>query len=165
MKLFEKTTSRRTILAMALSSAGAMAFPTNIKQDKTSQDKTGEAAKRFVGTWKGKSHPEMIAESVLIFKLEGGRLKGTQRQFEIRREEDWQEPRIVRDQYVPLPDLSVEGKTLTWKTKWIQPDQESLKKVTLISDDEILFEAVGVNRSSDQPALIVPISYKLKREK
>ncbi len=165
MKLLEKTTSRRTLLAMVLSSAGATAFPINIKQDKTSQDNNVEAAKRFVGTWKGKSRPDMIADNVLIFKMEGERLKGTERQLHIRNEGDGRGPQIVRDEYVPLPDLRVEGKTLTWKTKWIQPDQEALRRVTLISDDEILFEAVGINRSSDQPTLIVPISYKLKREK
>jgi hypothetical protein len=165
MKQIEKTTSRRTLLAMALSGAGAMALPIKVKQDKASQDKNVEAAKRFVGTWKGKSRPDMIADHVLVFKIEGERLKGTERQFLIRDEGDGRGPQLVRDEYVPLPDLSVEGKILTWKTKWIQPDHESLKRVTLISDDEILYEGVGMQRSSDQPTLIVPISYKLKREK
>jgi hypothetical protein len=165
MNYLEETTSRRALLAMALSSAGAMAFPINIKQDKTSQDANVEAAKRFVGTWKGKSRPDMIADNVLVFKMEGERLKGTERQLNIRDERDGRGPQIVRDEYVPLPDLRVEGKTLTWKTKWIQPDQEALRRVTLISDDEILFETVGINRSTGQPTLIVPISYKLKREK
>jgi len=165
MKHLEGTTSRRALLAMALSGAGAMAFPINIKQGKTSQDANVEAAKRFVGTWKGKSRPHMIVDNVLVFKMEGERLKGTERQFLIRDEGDGRGPQLVRDEYAPLPDLSVEGKTLTWKTKWMQSDQESLKRVTLISDDEILFEGVGMQRSSDQPALIIPISYKLKREK
>jgi hypothetical protein len=107
----------------------------------------------------------MIADNVLVFKMEGERLKGTERQFLIRDEGDGRGPQLVRDEYVPLPDLSVEGKTLTWKTKWMQSDQESLKRVTLTSDDEILFEGVGMRRTSDQPALIIPISYKLKREK
>jgi hypothetical protein len=165
MKPLEETTSRRALLAMALSGAGAMAFPINIKQDKTSQDAKVEAAKRFVGAWKGKSRPDMIADNVLIFKIEGERLKGTVRQFLIRDQGDGRGPQIVRDEFVPLPDLSVEGKTLTWKTKWMQSDHESLQRVTLISDDEILYEGVGMQRISDQPMLIVPISYKLKREK
>jgi hypothetical protein len=165
MKHLEGTTSRRALFAMALSGAGAMAFPINIKQGKTSQDANVEAAKRFAGTWKGKSRPDMIADHVLIFKMEGERLKGTVRQFLIRDEGDGRGPQLVRDEYVPLPDLSVEGKILTWKTKWMQSDQESLERVTLISDDEILFEGVGMQRFSDQPALIIPISYKLKREK
>ncbi len=165
MELLENTTSRRALLALILSGAGATAFPINLKQDKAPQDKNVEAAKRFVGTWKGKSRPDMIADNVLIFKMEGERLKGTERQLNIRDEGDGRGPQIVRDEYVPLPDLMVEGKTLTWKTKWIQPDHEALRRVTLISDDEILFEAVGINRSSGQPTLIIPISYKLKREK
>jgi len=164
MKYIEGTTSRRALLAMALSGAGAMAFPITIKQDKASQDKNVEAAKRFVGTWKGKLDPDAIIDAVLILKMDGNRLKGTQRVWQIRRE-DGGEPQIVRDEYVPLPDLNVEGKTLTWKQPWIQPDHETLTRVTLISDDEILLETVGTNRLGSQPALLVPISYKLKREK
>jgi hypothetical protein len=165
MKHLEETTSRRALLAMALSGYGAMVFPIDINQDKASQSNHAESAKLFVGTWKGKSRPDMIADHVLVFKVEGERLNGTERQFLIRNEGDGRGPQLVRDEYVPLPDLSVEGKTLTWKRKWMQSDQESLTRVTLISDDEILVEAVGMQRSSDQPALIVPISYKLKREK
>jgi len=165
MKHLEGTTSRRALLAMALSSAGAMAFPINFKQGKTSQDANVEASKRFAGTWKGKSRPDMIADDVLVFKMDGERLKGTERQLIIRDEGDGRGPQIVRDEYVPLPDLRIEGKTVTWKKKWIQPDQEALERVTLISDDEILFEAVGANRFIGQPTLIFPISYKLKREK
>jgi hypothetical protein len=164
MKPLKKTTSRRALLAMALSSAGAMAFPINIKQDKASQDTTVEPAKRFVGTWKGKPNPDAILDAVLILKMDGARLKGTQRVWQIRRE-DGGEPQIVRDEYIPLPDLNVEGKTLTWKKPWIQPDHEILTRVTLISDDEILYETVGENRLGSQPAILVPVSYKLKREK
>jgi len=165
MKHLENTTSRSALLAVVLLSAVAMAFPINIKQDKTSQDANVEAAKRFVGTWKGKSRPDMIADDVLIFKMDGERLKGTERQLHIRNEGDGRGPQIVRDEYVPLPDLRIEGITVTWKKKWIQPDQEALERVTLISDDEILFETVGANRFIGQPTLILPISYKRKREK
>ena len=164
MKHIEGTTSRRALLAMALSSAGAMAFPINIKQGKTSPDANVEAAKRFVGTWKGKPNPDAIIDAVLILKMDGDRLKGTHRVWQIRRE-DGGEPQIVRDEYVPLPDLNVEGKTLTWKKPWIQPDHETLTRVTLIRYDEILLETVGTNRLGSQPALLVPVSYKLKREK
>lgn len=164
MKHLEKTTSRRALLVMALSSAGAMAFPINITQDKASQDKNVEAAKRFVGTWKGKPNPDAILEAVLILKMDDARLKGTQRVWQIRRE-DGGEPQIVRDEYVPLPDLNIEGKTLTWKKNWTQPDHETLTRVTILSDDEILYETVGTNRVGNQPTLLVPVSYKLKREK
>jgi hypothetical protein len=164
MKHLEGTTSRRALLAMALSSAGAMAFPINIEQNKNSQDANVEAAKRFVGTWKGKMSPDAILDAVLILKMDGAQLKGTHRVWQIRRE-DGGEPQIIRDEYVPLPDLNVEGKTLTWKKPWTQPDHEALTRITLISDDEILYETVGVNRLGSQPALLVPVSYKLKREK
>ena len=164
MKLLEKTTSRSALLAIVLLSAGAMAFPINIKQDKTSQDANVEAAKRFAGTWKGKPNPDAIIDAVLILKMDGDRLKGTHRVWQIRRE-DGGEPQIIRDEYVPLPDLNVEGKTLTWKKPWTQPDYETLTRVTLISDDEILYETVGVKRLGSQPSILIPVSYKLKREK
>jgi hypothetical protein len=153
-----------TLLAIAFTGASPAAFPINLKQDKNAQDKNFEAAKLFVGTWKGKHSPDAIIDSVLIFKMEGTSLKGTQREFAIRRESGG-EPKIVRDEYVPLPDLNVEGKKLTWKKQWNLPDTEKLSQVTLISDDEIIFESVGMNRSSGQPTLIIPVSYKLKREK
>jgi len=154
------------LFALVLSVAGR-AFPIHAKQDKNSQDKSNDAAgaKRFVGTWKGKSRPDMIADNVLIFKMEGDKLAGTERQLSIRDTGDGRGPQIIRDEFAPLPELNVEGKVLTWKTKWIQPDYESLRRVTLVSDDEILFEMVGMMRISDQPTVLTPISYKLKREK
>lgn len=150
-----------TLLALSLIGAGVTA---NSNQDKPSQDNNVEAAKRFVGTWKGKSRPDMIIDNVLIFKMDGDRLKGTIREFAIHKSGD-SEPRIVRDEYVALPDLKVEGKTLSWKASWNQPDHETLRRVTLLSDDEILYEFVGMNRLNDQPTLILPMSFKLKREK
>jgi hypothetical protein len=143
----------------------------NVEQDKTPQDKNAEAAKRFVGTWKGKKPdmptdlpPNMNTDAILIFKIEGDQLKGTVRALGISRRNQ-EAPQIVRDEYVSLPDLNVEGKTLTWKDKWILPDYEKLTQVTLINDDEILFETVGTASSNTRPTLLKPISYKLKREK
>jgi hypothetical protein len=179
--LLEKKPTRRTLLAMALASAGAAAFPINSKQEKnvevadipntedfmSKQDQNAqnvEAAKRFVGTWKGQYRSDAITDNVFIFKMEGNRLKGTTRSLVIRREKG-SEPQIVRDEYVPLPDLDVKGKTLSWKNQWSQPDHETLRRITLISDDEILYESVGTMRFPNQPTLIVPISFKLKREK
>jgi hypothetical protein len=153
-----------TLLSLALTYAVATGFPVNLKQEKNAQDKNVEPAKRFVGTWKGKSNPDAILEDVLIFKIEGGQLKGTKRNLLIR-VIDGKEPEIVRDEYLPLPDLNVEGKTVTWKREWIKPDHEVLTRATLISDDEILFEMIGMRRTEGQPTLIMPISYKLKREK
>jgi hypothetical protein len=159
------------LLSLALACAVAIAFPVNLEQEKNAQDKNVEAAKRFVGTWRGKPHdmprdmpPNTNIDAVLIFKIEDGRLKGTVRALGIRRRNE-EAPQIVRDEYVPLSELNVEGKTLTWKENWPLPEHEKLSKVTLISDDEILFESVGAERSSGRPTLLKPISYKLKREK
>jgi hypothetical protein len=152
------------LLSLALAYAVATAFPVNFKQDKNTQDNNVEPTKLLVGTWKGKHRPDAILEDVLIFKIEEGRLKGTQRVWGVRREAG-SEPKIVRDEYVTLPDLEIDGRTVTWKRKWNLPDHEALTRVTLISDDEILFETVGMRRTNDQPTLIMPHSYKLKREK
>jgi len=142
-----------------------MGFPEySVEPVKAAQAGNVEVAKRFAGTWKGKPRPDAITDQVIIFKMEGAQLKGTIRSMTIRREEGG-EPEIVRDEYVPLPELNVDGTTLTWKDKWIQPGHEVLRRVTLISDDEILFETVGTRRSSDQPTLLSPVSYKLKRER
>jgi hypothetical protein len=152
------------LLSLPLVCAVAIAFPVNLKQDKNAQGNNVEPTKRFVGTWKGKPSPDAILEAVLIFKIEDGRLKGTQRVWGIRQEAG-SEPKIIRDEYVALPDLDIEGKTVSWKRKMNIPDHEALTRVTLISDDEILFETVGGRRTNDQPTLLMPHSYKLKREK
>jgi beta-lactamase regulating signal transducer with metallopeptidase domain len=179
MKLVEKmpSASKRsarvwlaiTLFALALSGVGAAAFPINILQNQSNEI---SAANRFVGTWKGKSDPKMIADHVMIFKMEGGSLTGTQRAFLIRRDKDGGQ-KLESDQYVPLPDLTVKGTTLTWKRKMkLPPDQEvdTLHRVTLISDDEILVEGVGGQWGKDPSGgtrleLVLPVSYKLKREK
>jgi hypothetical protein len=120
--------------------------------------------KQFVGTWKGKSSPEMIAENILIFKIDGERLTGTERVFAIRDEGDGSGPKIVKDNFVLLPTITVDGKTLTWKAKRNR-EEEILRRVTLLGEDEILFETVGFERVSDQPDTLFSLSFKLKREK
>jgi beta-lactamase regulating signal transducer with metallopeptidase domain len=179
MKLFEKMPSpgRRparlwlviALCALTLSGVGVAAFPINIVQN---QNNEVAAAQRFVGTWKGKSNPKLIADHVFIFKMEGDSLTGTQRAFLIHHDKEGNQT-LKSDQYVPLPDLKVNGTTLTWKRKMnLLPDQEvdTLQRVTLISDDEILFEGVGGNWKKDPSGgsrleLVLPVSYKLKREK
>src|SRR5262245_9873638 len=148
------------IAAIVAQSSRASPSVRSVEPDKEAQASNVEVAKRFAGTWKGKPRPDAITDQVIIFKMEGAQLKGTIRSMNIRREEGG-EPEIVRDEYVPLPELNVEGTTLTWKDKWIQPGHEVLRRVTLISDDEILFETVGTRRSSDQPTLLAPVSYKV----
>jgi hypothetical protein len=147
---------------LCFAAIAAIVMPSS-RADYAEQANNVEAAKRFAGTWKGKPSSNAIADAVFIFKMEGGRLKGTVRSTRFRRV-DGADPEIIRED-VLLPELNVEGTTLTWKDKWIQPDHEVLRRVTLISDDEILFEAVGTHRSDIQPALLSPVSYKLKREK
>jgi hypothetical protein len=156
-----------TLFALALSGIGAAAFPITIMQN---QNNEIAAAKRFVGTWKGKSKPESIAEHVLIFKLEGDRITGTQREFSIR-QENGGSPQLVSDQYVALPELTVKGTTLTWKNKMkVLQDQflDTLHRVTLTGDDEMLVESVGVQVKAGEgkrEELVIPLSIKLKKEK
>jgi beta-lactamase regulating signal transducer with metallopeptidase domain len=177
MKLLEKktfTNTRRamallgiTLFALTLSGAGAAAFPINVTQDKNSQDKSPDVAtaKFFVGTWKGKIRPDFIIDHVLIFKMEGARLTGTQRTPRVHVNPEG-EQRLLSDGYSPLPALTVEGKTLSWKIKnQEKPELEYVWKVTLVSDDEILVEGVGGLYRPDQTLELAPLSFKLKKEK
>jgi hypothetical protein len=96
--------------------------------------------------------------------MEGERLTGTERAFAVRDEGDGSGPKIVKDTFIPLPTMTIEGKTLTWKAKRNR-EEEILRRVTLLGEDEILFETVGFERVSDQPEILFPLSFKLKREK
>src|SRR5262249_15976992 len=156
-----------TLFALTLSGAGAAAFPINVTQDKNSQDKNPDVAtaKFFVGTWKGKIRPDFIIDYVLIFKMEGAMLTGTQRTARVQVNPEG-EQRLISDGYSPLPALTVEGKTLSWKIKnQEKPELVYLWKVTLVSDDEILVEGVGGLYRPDQTLEIAPISFKMKKEK
>ena len=171
MRLVEKKTSagtRRaaawlviTLFALVLSSAGAAAFPITITQDKNSDVAT---AKLFVGTWKGQISPDQIDDEVLVFKMEGDNLTGTQRARRVFMNSGgvrW----LTSDRYIPFTDLTIEGKTLTGKIKnQEKPDLEYLWKATLVSDDEILVEVVKRLYRPDQTLELDRVSFKLKKE-
>jgi beta-lactamase regulating signal transducer with metallopeptidase domain len=181
MKLVEKmpSASKRparvwlaiTLCALTLSGVGAAAFPINIVQN---QNNVPAPAKRFVGTWKGKIKPGDIADQVLIFKIEGDRLTGTQREFLIRTEKDGSQ-KLESDKYVALPELSVDGAAITWKSKMkVSQDQgpgielDILNRVSLVGDDEILVYKSGkrlADMNGRQGGVGVGLGYELKREK
>jgi|SRR6266498_415187 hypothetical protein len=150
-----------TLFALVLSGAGAAAFPITITQDKNSDV---ASAKLFVGTWKGQISPDQIVDQVLVFKMEGDRLTGTHRARRVFVNPggvEW----LTSDRYIPLPALTVEGKTLTWKIKnQEKPELEYLWKATLVSDDEILVEGVRGLYRPDQTLELAPVSFKLKKE-
>ncbi len=150
-----------TLLALALTGIGATAFPINLKQDKNEQEKNVEATKRFVGRW-GNPRPGKRFGTAYVFKMEGNQLKVAVPVTEFA---DARQTEVIREEHLPLPDPKVEGRTLTWKDKWDQPGHEVLVRITLITDDEILVESVGKQRSNDQPTLVMPVSFKLVREK
>ena len=150
-----------TLFALVLPGAGAAAFPFTITQDKNSDDAN---AKLFVGTWKGQISQHQFADQVLVFKMEGDRLTGTYRARRV-----FVNPGGVQwatsDKYIPIPALTVEGKTLTWKIKNKEkPDMEYLWKATLVSDDEILVEVVRRLYRPDQTLDLAQVSFKLKKE-
>jgi beta-lactamase regulating signal transducer with metallopeptidase domain len=181
MKLFEKMPSAGkrparvwlaiALFALALSGAGVAAFPINIVQN---QNNDLASAKRFVGTWKSNLKRSDIADQVLIFKIEGGRLTGTQRELLITKEKDGSQ-KIESDRYVPLPELSVNGTEVTWTSKLkVSQDQEPdieldiLNRVSLVGDDKILFEKTGKSRiakNGRQGGAAVHVGYDLKKEK
>jgi beta-lactamase regulating signal transducer with metallopeptidase domain len=156
-----------TLFALTLSGAGVAAFPIKITQDKNSQDKNLDVAtaKFFVGTWKGKIRPDSIIDHVMIFKIEGDKLTGTQRTPRLHINPEG-EQRLLSDGYGPLPALTVKDKTLSWKIKNAEkPELEYKWTATLVSDDEILVEGVGGLHRPDKTIELAPLSFKLKKEK
>lgn len=173
MKLFEKmpSASKRparvwlaiTLFALTLSGVGATAFPINIVQNQNNEPASG---KRFVGTWKSNLNRSDLADQVLIFKIEGGRLTGTQREIPVRNEKGGESD---------LPELTVNGPVITWMSKMkVSQDQEPdieldiLNKVSLVGDDKILFEKSGnsrVSKNGRQAGIGVAVKYDMKREK
>jgi beta-lactamase regulating signal transducer with metallopeptidase domain len=175
MKLFEKmpSVSKRparvwlaiTLFVLTLTGVGATAFPINIEQN---QNNDPAAAKRFVGTWRSNLNRDDIADQVLIFKIEGGRLTGTQGEIPVRNGSQ----KLVSD----LPELSVNGTTITWMSKMKIPQNQEpeieldvLNKVSLVGDDKILFEKSGkketVDNNGRRLGSAVNIHFDLKREK
>jgi hypothetical protein len=96
--------------------------------------------------------------------MEGGKLTGTQRARRVFVNPggvQW----LTRDRYIPIPALTIEGKTLTWKIKnQEKPELEYLWKATLVSDDEILVEGVRKLYRPDQTPQLTTVSFKLKKE-
>jgi bla regulator protein blaR1 len=185
MKLIERmpSASKRSarvwlviaLFLLTLSGVGVAAFPINIVQN---QNNLPASAKRFVGTWKGKLHEIDKTDQILIFKIEGDRLTGTQREILFSREENirdlMQKPEY--NQYVDLPELSVNGDAITWVSKRKVPsdqepeaEMEIFCKVSLVGDDEIHIEKTGkkewVGKNGIHKGASMGLGYTLKREK
>jgi bla regulator protein blaR1 len=182
MKLFEKmpSASKRpargwlatTLFLLTLFGVGATAFPINIVQN---QNNVPASAKRFVGTWKGKLHPGDKTDQILIFKIEGDRLTGTQREVLFSKEEDISQ-KPESNQYVVLPELSVNGDAITWISKRKVPQNQEpeaemdiVSRVSLVGDDEIYVEKTGksewVDKNGRRKGASMHVGYNLKREK
>ena len=161
-----------TLFALVLFGAGATAVPINIVQNRNN---VPASAKRFVGTWKGKLHAIDRTEQVLIFKIEDGRLTGTQREILFSREElVLQKLESLQD--VDLPELSINGEVITWITRVKVPmdqeppaEMEILNKVYFIGDDEIQVEKIGekefVYKDGRRGSAKIQVGYHLKKEK
>jgi hypothetical protein len=170
MKLLEKKTSanakRMTVLlgvtlcALALLGAGAIAFPINIPQD---QNENIPIAARFVGRWK-RTASDPPTDNAYVFILEGDQLRGTSRTTVYLRPAPGTvgELKLFRDIHSPLPNLTVEGATLTWKYP-IANGQPAYSRASLISEDDLVVENCGKQPCSpDRPAESKEI---LKRQK
>ena len=160
MKLLEKKTSanaeRATVLlgvtmcALALLGAGAAAFQINIPQD---QNENIPIAARFVGGWK-RTAPDPPTDNAYVFMLDGDQLRGTSRTTVYLRPAPGTvgELKLFRDIHSPLPNLKVEGETLTWKYP-IANGQPAYLRASLVSKDELLVENCGKQPCSpDHPA-------------
>jgi BlaR1 peptidase M56 len=147
-----------TLFALAIAGATAAAFPISIQEG---QNQTVAAAKPFVGAWK-RITPGPPTENAYIFMLDGVQLKGTIRtaMFEKPAPGTVGELKLVRDLYAPLPNLTVEGRTLTWTSSH---GNSSHMKASFVSEDELLVEVCMKQACSpDRPA---DIKETLKRQR
>jgi hypothetical protein len=149
-----------TLCALTLLGAGASAFPIDIPQDENESIPT---VTRFVGGWK-RTTSDPPTDNAYVFMLEGNQLRGTVRTAMRLKPVPGSglEPRLIRDIHSPLPNLTVEGETLTWKFP-LANDQVAHLRARLVSDDELLVENCGKQPCSpDRPAESKEI---LKRQK
>lgn len=159
MKLLEKKPtihSRRatallavSLFALALLGAGAAAIPLSVQQEKST---TNELAARLVGRWKAIISRDRIHE--LIFTMEGEKLVGSMR--------------VGDDAFKPLPALKVSDKDVSWKEKdTTRPGLVLVTNVRLMSEDEILFEAVNPfdYYGAEKLLEVHPTTWTLKRQK
>jgi hypothetical protein len=126
-----------------------------------------ENLKRFVGTWKQEPRPDPthdVAQAV-IFKIEGGRLIGMERQLSYRNTNG--EFFLDRDEFTPTGELKVKGKTVSWRTrrlKYLGEGMDIQTRVTLTSDNEAVLDFVGEISEGDQPLMLVPFRITLKKQ-
>jgi len=142
------------LVVLALAGAGAAALPLNLRAEQPASNQTNIAV-RFVGHWQGvvENNPNERNHE-LIFKLEGDKLVGSMR--------------IADGEFKPLPSLKVSARDVSWKEK--DPRRPKLVLVTqvrLISEDEILFEAINpFDYYGEETVLEVhPTTWTLKRQK
>jgi hypothetical protein len=139
-----------TLCALALLGAGAAAFPINNLQD---ENENIPPATRFVGGWK-RTTSDPPTDNAYVFMLEGNQLRGTSRTTMYLKPMPGSglERRLFKDIHSPLPNLTVEGATLTWKYP-IANGQPAYVKASLVSEDELLVENCGKQPCSpDRPA-------------
>ena len=160
MKLLDKKPSanaqRATVLlcgalcALTLSGAGAAGFSLTILQD---ENQSPPPVTRFVGGWK-RAHHDPPIENAYVFMLDGDQLRGTMRTpvYLVPAPGSGRERRLFKDIHTPLPNLKVEGETLTWMFP-IANGQPAYCRASLVSEDELLIEDCGKQPCSpDRPA-------------
>jgi beta-lactamase regulating signal transducer with metallopeptidase domain len=148
-----------TLFTLAMAGAGAATLPLNIQPEKGSQNQNNNAAAtRFVGRWKGfvESNPNNRTHEI-IFTLEGEKLVGSMS--------------VGNNEFKPLPPLKVSERDVSWKEK--DPNHPKLVLVTqvrLISEDEILFEAINPfdyygGKGEERLLEVHPTTWTLNRQK
>lgn len=159
MKLLEKKTTAHphratallavTLFLLALLGVGVAAMPLSIRQEKSTSN---ELATRLVGRWKAIIDRNRTHE--IILTMEGEKLVGAMR--------------VGDNGFKPLPALKVSEKDVSWKEK--DPTRPGLVLVTnvrLMSEDEILFEAVNPfdYYGAEKLLEVHPTTWILKRQR
>lgn len=169
---------RLTILSVTIASmilatvaVGAANFSLKITQQQQAAATTQNPASLFVGTWTGKRRPDDIADYSLRFSLKGSTLEGEALDVGRRQDVDkagkkLEDPKKIRENWVKLQKVSLNGTTLSFALKDGKGrSQDATMK--LINDNEALVEFVAEVRTpsgSDVKKSTETISVRLTKQ-
>lgn len=94
--------------------------------------------KSIVGTWKGKTGPE-LPDRIIKLQLDKGKIAGSIRVFEVINNGDG--PKVSNDRYLPLSDIALKDNTLSFKIK-LEDGRAIERKLKFTSDTEAVYEDV-----------------------
>jgi hypothetical protein len=176
MKLLEKkprvsarlATLLLTVAALVLVMVGIGAATKSLTIGQTSVS-AQDVGSLFVGTWSGKRNSSDEADYVVKLEMKGGKLSGETLDYAKRQATDPKTDKQtgpskkIREAYVKLTDLNVEGTTLTFKVKDGKGKTTSVT-MKLVNDNEAVVDFVADQRGDKTAPTTEPFSIRLRRQ-